>query len=135
MSDKSIMTWNELQSEFDVMRHLSCVPSDIHRVPLNHVFDENKSVKWNKEEATRHNELYQAEVARLNTEKNKRRDAVVSHIVEKIQDEVGHNLSAKKAKAIWDYAYDTSHSYGFEVIYATLAELIELADVLLSKTK
>lgn len=131
---KSIMTWDEIQSEFDAMRHLSCVPSGICKVPLNHVFDENKSVKWNKEEVVRHNEEYQAEVARLNTEKNKQREAVVSHIIEKIQEDVRHNLSAKKAKAIWDYAYKSSHAYGFNAIYETLAELIELADVLLSKT-
>ena len=36
--------WNDIQSEYDAMNAMSCVPSGIHKVRADHVFDENQSV-------------------------------------------------------------------------------------------
>ena len=56
-------------------------------------------------------------------------------IIEKIQYEVGHRLSRKKAEAIWNRAYEDGHSFGFYEIRCRLSELIDLAITLLGGDK
>lgn len=75
------------------------------------------------------------EVVYLNTEKNKARDSVYNLIIEKIQYEVGHRLSRKKAEAIWNRAYEDGHSFGFYEIRCRLSDLIDLAITLLGGDK
>lgn len=124
--------WTEIRQEFETMQCMSCVPKNIHKVSERHIFDENKSVKWNKEQVQRNNEDYLKEVARLNTEKNKFRDSIYNDIFYTIKCEVGHNLSIKKAEAIWGYVYDLKHSSGIADVIEELQSLIELVDELLS---
>lgn len=49
---------------------------------------------------------YIKEIARLNTLRNKERDRIYEEIYTAIRQEVGHNLSRKKAIVIWNLAYD-----------------------------
>lgn len=125
--------WYEIQNEFDIMQRMSCVPKDIRKVPSNHIFDEEKSVKWNREQVDRNNTAYIKEVARLNTLRNKERDRIYEEIYTAIRQEVGHNLSRKKAIVIWNLAYEWGHSSGIGEICCYLDELIGLADELLEK--
>lgn len=124
--------WTEIRQEFDAMQRLSCVPQNICKVSLQHIFDEDKSVKWNKEQVQLNNDNFQKEVVRLNTEKNKLRDSIYDDIYYSIQCEVGHNLSVKKARGIWEYAYAQGGSYGINEILNHLHSLMELVDELLS---
>lgn len=78
---------------------------------------------------------YQAEVARLNTEKNKRRDAILDDIYRLIQKDVGHGLSQVKAQRLWAYAWEQGRANGFSEVYYYLQDLIELARMLLSKDR
>ena len=100
--------WREIQDEFETMQRMSCVPKNIHKVPTGYIFDEEKSVKWNREQVDA--EIYTA-----------------------IRQEVGHNLSRKKAIVIWNLAYDWGHSGGIMEICNYLDELMELAEKLLEK--
>lgn len=127
----TVRDWYDIQSDFESMADMSCVPSGIRKVPANHVFDENQSVKWNRERVEVNNARYQQEVTRLNTEKNKRRDSIMEDIYRAIQAEVGHDLSRKKAIVIWNYAYDKGHSCSFYDIMANLREVMELAETLI----
>lgn len=131
---KKIMVkdWNEIQRDFDAMLSMRCVPTNVKKVPAGHIFDENKSVKWNRDEVERNNALYQKEVARLNTEKNKRRDAIYEDIYMAIQNEVGFNISREKAMAIWNCAYSEGHAFGISCIMTYLYEFMDLAKVLLA---
>ena len=88
-----------------------------------------------REQVELNNKKYQSEVARLNTEKNKARDSIYNLIIEKIQYEVGHRLSRKKAEAIWNRAYEDGHSFGFYEIRCRLSDLIDLAITLLGGDK
>ena len=63
------MNWNNIQSAYETVYNMSCIPKNIKKVKPDHVFDENKSVKWNREQVEINNAAYRAEVARLNTEK------------------------------------------------------------------
>lgn len=127
----AVKDWIDIQSDFESMVAMRCVPSTISKVSADHVFDENQSVKWNREQVNINNARYLKEVARLNTEKNKCRDAIYEDIYRAIQSEVGHNLSREKAITIWQYAYEHGHSYGFQEIMAYLREVMELAEKLL----
>lgn len=131
MGKVTVKSWEELQSDFDDMSLMSCVPVGLKRVPGNYIFDEDKSVKWNKEQVAINNENYRKEVARLNTEKNKRRDSILEDIYKAIQHEVGHSITRKQAQAVWNYAYEQGHSFGFNSILNCLYEIMELAEVLL----
>lgn len=126
MMTNKTKSWNEIQEDFDRMQRMSCVPVDIKKVPENYVFDEDQSVKWNKEQVEINNRKYKEEVARLNTLKNKARDSVHEDIFKNIQREVGQDLSRDKASAIWRYAYDQGHAYGISEIKIYLDEIIEV---------
>lgn len=104
--------WQTIRAEFEAMERMSCVPAGIKKVRADHIFDEEKSVRWNREMVEKNNADYQAEVARLNTEKNKRRDAILEDIYRLIQEDVGHDLSRVKAQRLWAYAWEQGHEHG-----------------------
>lgn len=123
--------WMLIQAEYESMERMSCVPTNIHKVRADHVFDEDKSVKWNREQVEDNNRRYLEEVKRLNTEKNRRRDELHERIYKAIQDEVGYGLSRRKAMLLWNRAYEDGHSYGIREVVSNLDELMELAIQLL----
>ena len=125
------MNWEKIVEEWTAWENMSCKPKT-KRIKEGTVLDEDKSVRWNREEVERLNKEYDAVVAELNTKRNKARDMLYEHIYEYIIDEVGHNCTKKKATAIWDYAYEQGHAYGLSEIHCYLDEIIVLADVLLS---
>lgn len=129
------ISWEDIQSKFETMSRMSCVPVGIKKVPENYVFDEDRSVKWNRDQVKLNNEQYQEEVARLNTRKNKARDSVYNLIIEKIQHDADDGLSRKKAKAIWDLAYKLGNPFEFYTIRCRLLDLIDLAITLLEGDK
>ena len=109
-----------------------CVPKGMSKLRADYIADEEKSVRWNREFVEQENKKYRDEVARLNTMKNKARDSMKEHIYERIQFEVGHQLSRKKAEAILKTAYERCRSYGYCELESNLYELIELASTLLA---
>lgn len=92
--------WIDIGQKFEAMANMGCKPYGFKRVPSNFVFDEDKSVKWNKEQAQKNNDDYDNEVKRLNQEKMKRRDEIYAEIYKTIQEEVGFGISEKKAAEI-----------------------------------
>lgn len=72
------------------------------------------------------NRNYQKAVADLNTKKNKARDDVLNDIYNRIQYQVGYNLSLNSAIKIWNYAYEIGHGFGFHEIKCHLDEIMDL---------
>lgn len=126
-----VKDWEDVRRAFEAQMRMSCVPADLHKVRADHIFDEEKSVRWNREMVEKNNADYQAEVARLNTEKNKRRDAILEDIYRLIQEDVGHDLSRVKAQRLWMYAWAQGHANGFPDVYYYLQDMVELARMLL----
>lgn len=52
---KRLMSWDEIRAEYEAMSSMSCKP-DFFPVSKTHVFDEDKSVKWNREQVESHNQ-------------------------------------------------------------------------------
>lgn len=65
------MEWDEIQNEFDRAYGMSCKPSGLQKYKAGHIFDENMSVKWNRDKLEEENKKFEDEVSRLNTAKNK----------------------------------------------------------------
>lgn len=127
-----VKDWQTVQTEFEAMERMSCVPASIRKVRADHIFDEERSVRWNRKMVEKNNAEYQAEVARLNTAKNKRRDAILEDIYRLIQEDVGHHdLSRVKAQRLWAYAWEQGHANGFHDVYCHLQDMVELARMLL----
>ena len=84
------MEWDEIQNEFDRAYGMSCKPSGLQKHKAGHIFDENMSVKWNRDKLEEENRKFQDEVSRLNTAKNKALLTVHELAYKKIQDDVGH---------------------------------------------
>ena len=136
MTDTELVKkWQTISTEFEATERMSCVPAGIKKVRADHIFDEEKSVRWNREMAEKNNADYQAEVARLNTEKNKRRDAILEDIYRLIQEDVGHNLSRAKAQRLWAYAWEHGHANGFSEVYYYLQAATAWARLPLSKDR
>ena len=87
------------------------------------VFDENKSVKWNKEELLRKNDLFDKDNKRV---KKDRFDAIYEaekKIWEYISQETG--LSEEKARKLWCYVYEKYHAYSSD-LWDVLDDQIDL---------
>lgn len=101
--------------------NFSCQPEN-KKYQTGYVFDEDKSVRWNREEVERRNKLHDEEVKRLNIEKNrlfiKWIDAVYDYIIQ----ETGVNK--EKAKDIYNYLYEEYRNYG--LVLGHLDNLLDL---------
>lgn len=90
--------FKEIAADMEKMYSMSCKPS-FARVKEGHVFDEDKSVKWNREQVELNNEKYDSEVKKLNTEKNRVRDTLLDEMYEAIVEYVGKkHINKDKAK-------------------------------------
>ena len=117
------MSIEELYEFADDWYKFSCKPA-VQKYGKAHVFDENKSVKWNKEEVERRNILHDEEVKQLQKEKN----ILFNKLVYSVKLYIIEETKVKKATAdkIYNYLYNEYHSYGMHEVLNHLDELLEL---------
>ena len=101
----------------------SCKPKS-PKYKAGHVFDEDKSVKWNKEQFEKLNKKHDDEVKDLNRQKNLLYTSLVEAIKEYIISET--KVSKKKAEKIYDYLYEEYHAYGLMESLRHLDRLLDL---------
>ena len=118
MTKQKVKDWKELIRDMQKVDAMRCKP-DFTRLSNNFITDEDKSVKWNREQIEKNHTDYDKEVSRLNTEKNKERDKVMRDVYQKIQQELP-GLTLKKARIFFEkvqhvtkqhYPNDTSFEY------------------------
>ena len=118
MTKQKVKDWKELIRDMQKVDAMRCKP-DFTRLSNNFITDEDKSVKWNREQVEKNHTDYDKEVSRLNTEKNKERDKVMRDVYQKIQQELP-GLTLKKAIIFFEkvqhvtkqhYPNDTSFEY------------------------
>lgn len=130
-----MMDWDDIQREFDRVNAMSCKPVEMQKYKAGHIFDENMSVKWNRDKLAEENKKFQDEVARLNTLKNKGLLAAHELVYQKIQEDIGHDLPRAAAEKIFSYAYESKHAYGFYDVRCELERLTELFAEILEMPK
>lgn len=102
-------------------------PSE-RKVSENYVFDENRSVKWNREQVLLHNERCEQAKENWRAERNYLIRKAVDKILEAIQETSDYNMSKEEAKLIWGWFNQNFWSDDCVSMVYVLYELIELAD-------
>ena len=49
------MEWDEIRDEFDRVNGMPCKPAELQKYKAGHIFDENMSVKWNRDKLEEEN--------------------------------------------------------------------------------
>ena len=130
MVKRNYNCWEDIEDAYRDACSMSCKPSPPFRNPgKNEVLDEEKSVRWNREEVLRLRAEYEEEVKRLNSAKNAAIVDVTKHAIRMIASETG--LSEEKARVLWNFIYDKYHSYYGE-LFGHIEEYVELVDNLLN---
>lgn len=119
----------------DIWQHFSCKP-DREEYPYpkaGDILDEDKSVKWNREEVARQRQAYLDRVAELNRCKNAISNVFDGRIVILLAKDYG--FSKEESRKIWNFAYEQEHSGGtssvvnaytdFADVYAELLKIRE----------
>lgn len=103
--------------------NFSCKPKN-RKYKVGEIIDEDKTVRWNREEVERRNKSHEEEVKELNRKKNEMLfrwvDAVKLYIIEETK------VKKDKADEIYNYLYEKYHSYGLLEVLANMDELLDL---------
>ena len=124
-------SWGELRHDYSQVCEMPCEPTNIKKVPLGHIFDEDKSVKWNIEQVEINNRNYYEEVIKLKSKRCECMAVVLDNIYTAIQEDMSCEISREQAEIIWCYAYDMSHSGGVYEIFSQLDDLMGFVESLL----
>ena len=96
MSENKWLWISDVENAYRKAIRLSAIPEkEFQKVEEGHVFDEDKSVKWNREEVIRVNNEYKAEEDRLREIRNQSIDDARYKIYKHIAQET--NLSIAQA--------------------------------------
>lgn len=114
----------DIKCDLEEMENMPCKPP-LPKPRTGDVIDEDKSVKWNREEVIRLQNVYDEEVKKLNTAKNKRRDDLYRELYKVIRHEV-KGITVNDAQQIFQYVYSKSHAYGYEEVFNKLDDIIVL---------
>ena len=117
------MTIEALYNMAEQYTKFSCKPKS-NKYKIGSVLDEDKSVKWNREEVERLNKIHDDEVKELNRHKNELYVGLVKAIKMYIIQET--NVSEKQADKIYNYLCNTYHSYGLRECLNQLDDLLDL---------
>ena len=90
---------------------------DFGKVPINYVFDENMSVKWNREKVSEYNENFAKERKRLEDEKMIAVTNALEKIYEYIIGEVP-GISKDGAIAIFNEAKNSTDEWKYSLVDA-----------------
>lgn len=114
----------ELLEEYKNACNMPTKPTWIKKLPSNHIEDENKSVKWNREFVDENNKKYQDAVA----DANRKRNLAMNDIRKKIERYIMKyaEVSEKGAKRIFEFAYSEGHSGGLYEVGVWIDQLIDL---------
>ncbi len=115
----------DLKYKWDKVSRFSSRP-DPERFPIypkDFVFDEDKSVKWNREERDRANEAVRIEKERLRKVHSDLEEEATDISLKYIMQEA--HMNEKQASLLWSYVFEEYHSYMNDV-FSNLDELIEL---------
>lgn len=122
---------------FDEAFAISCVPdpTKFKKYRENAVIDEDKSVKWNREEIVRRNKVYADEASRLNTIRNHAVHDVEQLVKDLIIDELKYISKGMSdawyknaANEIYSRAYTEGHHTSMYEVITYVTEYLDLIE-------
>lgn len=114
----------KLMEEYKDAVNMSTKPEYIKKIPSNHIEDEEKSVKWNREFVEENNKKYLESVSDLQRIRSLEMNRVKKEIEGYIQKKT--KTSKEAAKYIFDFAYLEGHSEGISSVCNWIDKLIKL---------
>lgn len=113
------MSFELLSKAFEDYEKMVCKPINYKKVRPDHVFDEDKSVKWNREQVEINNAKFEEEVKQRNTEKNKVRDNLLNETYKLMQEYIGKKkITIESCKVLWNFINERNNiSYSCVVRY------------------
>ena len=122
---KESITLDQIKESIISACTMSCRP-DRDKFPypvVGSVIDEDKSVRWNREEVDRLRQAHDEEVKKLNQLRSKKESDSYDLAIQYIQQET--KLNSKQAAMFWNYIFDNHHA-NIDDLVNKLDELVDL---------
>lgn len=130
-SIKKLTDINVILESWDMFyKNFSCKPDEKEFPKYNRgdIINEDKSVKWNREEVERRINVRAEEVKQLQTLRNKLDNLYERTIIKALAKK--YKISIKEVGIIWAKAYEDGHSFGVTFVYDIFSELADMYEEL-----
>ena len=117
---------NEINEMFNMAFFMPTTP-ETKRVPEGHIFDEEQSVRWNREEVMRNNARYWDEIAKLKEAQKVAINAATEALREYIKDTSRTGFTDGQVSIIYNYLYSRYH-HCWSDFMASVDETIDMFD-------
>ena len=109
------------------------MPLSPKKKPLKegYITDEDKSVRWNREQVEQSQQTYREETLRLRQERNQMLDKAKQEIILYIKDSLEKDFSEEKCNLILSRAYEENHAYGLTSVINRVDEYVDFINDLL----
>ena len=119
-----VISYSEIESKiraniYDTKLHMPT------RIPYRqgYVFDENQSVKWNREEAERREAQYHADLKEYRDDCNRLDREFMNDVISYIEDRTGKH---EQAVQLFNYAYREGHDTGYGDVLTIADEILDI---------
>jgi len=105
-------------------------------LPMYHVgdvIDEEKSIRWNREEVAARNAARDVAILNLRKQKAEWRARLWAEMEDAIVGALNDRVTAKGAEMLWSFVYDDAHSAGLEEVLNKLYDLLEIYKEMIKK--
>lgn len=131
--------WSHISKTYKTIEETTSISKANQNYPIyaeNYIFDENKSVKWNKEEVIKRNKLRDEEIKRCQSIREYVIDDFENNIIHCIAVElIKRNIlkpeistAAEKAIKIFNLAWDKGHSDGIYEVCIYIDEIVDFIE-------
>jgi len=96
----------------------------------DHVFDEDQSVRWNREQVSQHNSIVRSAKDSWTAEQNLMYNRFRTQLISAIMDDI-RCISEETASKIFDEAWSDGHSSGYESVIDAADRLVDFFSIII----